>query len=302
VIAIDLGSNTLRAVEIDCTTHEMLKSYECAVKTADALHATGIISDAACTRVIEGLLEMRAVWDLSAHEVRAVTTAAMRKARNASEVLAVIEARTGVRFEIIDAQKEAYYTRVAVQRRLQLLGYDRPYVLIDIGGGSTELIYSDAHTFKTQSYEVGIVTFSQNYKEKFALKAAIHTHLAPVKAFLQTLPQRASLMVCTAGTPTTLAAFKQGLTMQNYDPQKINGTHLNVEEVRALQTRLMALSEDERIAYVGVGRAELIDTGIEILEALFALLGFSEALVIDDSLREGLAIDACTQNKEQQWQ
>jgi exopolyphosphatase/guanosine-5'-triphosphate,3'-diphosphate pyrophosphatase len=101
------------------------------------------------------------------------------------------------------------------------------------------------------------------------------------------------LFVPTAGTPTTVAAMKLGMTYATYDPLRVNGTPLAKGELRTQLKRLLSLDERARQVLVGVGREDLIAAGILIFERLYGILGFDEAVVIDDGLREGVAIAAC---------
>ncbi|NPA29519.1 MAG: phosphatase, partial [Epsilonproteobacteria bacterium] len=97
------------------------------------------------------------------------------------------------------------------------------------------------------------------------------------------------------GTPTTVAALKLGMDYASYDPQKINGTRVSLQDLSAQKRRLLAADENERKRLVGVGREDLIETGIEIFEALMRAFGVEEAVVIDDGLREGAALVGCRQ-------
>ncbi len=296
MIAIDLGSNTIRAIEIDCKDKKFGQSYDVMVKTADGLIHTQNISDGAVERIIAALLEMQKIWDFNAHRVKATTTAAMRMARNQTEVIEKIFQACGVRFEVIDADKEAYYTNLAVVERMKALGYrDEPFLLLDVGGGSTEVIYSDAHQQISKSLDVGIVTMSQEFSSREALRDAMYERFDTLKKFCQNLPQNPIHLVATAGTPTTMAALKQGMNVKSYDPQKINGTRLSLDDLEQGLNRLLAMDEATREEYVGVGRDSLIVAGVEILKVLYDLLGFDSSIVVDDGLREGLALDICKQ-------
>jgi len=146
VIAIDLGSNTLRILEYDCQADKPVAEFEKIVKTADGLKEHGFINDAAIVRVIAAIKEAKSMIDFSVHTIKAVTTEALRQASNKEQVLRKIEQETGIVFEIISGEKEAEYTLLAVKNRLNKLQYaSRSFVLVDIGGGSTELIFHYPH-------------------------------------------------------------------------------------------------------------------------------------------------------------
>ena len=294
MIAIDLGSNTLRAIEIDCDTLAFGRSFERMVKTADGLKSSGKISDAAIERVIEALQAMKKELDFDTQQVVAKTTAAMRMATNTQEALEQIYNACGVEFEVIDAKQEAFYTQIAVSKRLETLSLPTQYVLLDVGGGSTELIICDEIS-KSKSIDVGIVTMSQSYTDQESLIKNLYHELEPFKDFLRTHEYKPKMLVSTAGTPTTMASMKQGLTVQTYDPHKINGTTLNRDELDFQLTRLMAMDETQRALHVGVGRDSLIVTGVEILRVLMDLLDYKQMVVVDDGMREGIAFHSCSE-------
>lgn len=293
MIAIDLGSNTFRCVVIDCQSKAIIAEFERMVKSAEGLAQSGQISDAATARVIAAIKEAQSVLDFT-QPVKAVTTAAMRIAKNSDAVLKSIEVATGVRFEIIDAQKEAYYTQLAVSNRLQLLQiFFEAFLLIDVGGGSTELIYSNGKDFHAMSIDVGIVTMSEKYPKKLDLIEALFSALQPMQAFVEKLKKKPDFLVSTAGTPTTIAALKQGMTVNSYEPERINGTSLSLEDLNQGLNKLLSMDEEARAKHVGVGRDTLIIAGVEIIKVIYSILGFNQSIVIDDGLREGLALDAC---------
>ena len=299
-VGIDLGSNTLRATAYDCASGDFTATYGTIVKTADGLAQTGRISDGAARRVITGLNAMQGVIDFSDASVRAVTTEAMRRADNATEVLAQIAEETGVTFEVIDGEKEARLTLKAVRHRLKQLmpdADDESLVLVDIGGGSTELIfaYPDG-TIISQSFPLGIVTLSQSHPDLEAVAEALPEVMLPLERFVAEVyvdGGRPDRFVATAGTPTSVAAMQLGMVYDTYDPRRINGTGLSIHAPRYYLDKLLAMSMSQRERTVGVGRADLVTAGILIFDRLYRILGFEACTVIDDGLREGVALSLC---------
>ncbi len=290
MIACDLGSNTLRIVEIDCESGKRLREFERIVKTADGLHKTGEISDEAVERIITAIKEAAVIFDLS--KAHAVTTAAVRMAKNAEAVLAKIKAKTGLCFMVLDAKEEARLTSLAVTWRLKKLGITDSFILMDLGGGSTEISSVDA----SASFNIGIVTMAQKYANAKKIEEALKKELSPILSFIRGIKQ-ADIFVATAGTPTTIAAFKQGLDYAHYDAQKVNGTTLSISDLEEALSRLLKMQPKEREHWVGVGRDDLIVAGVLIVKAIMIEAGFSEMLVIDDGLREGVALEKCAKKK-----
>lgn len=299
-IGVDLGSNTLRAAAYNCTTGQFEATYGTIVKTADGLAKTGRISDGAVARVIAGLREMQAAIDFSRASVRAVTTEAMRRASNAGEVLTWIAEETGVTFEVIDGEEEARLTLSAVRHRLKQItpgATDESLVLVDIGGGSTELIfaYPDG-TIVSQSFPLGIVTLSQSYADLEAIAEALPEVMFPIEQFVAEVyveGGRPDRFVATAGTPTSVASMQLGMEYDTYDPARINGTELSIHAPRYYLDKLLAMPMPQRERTVGIGRADLVTAGILIFDRLYRILGFEACTVIDDGLREGVALSLC---------
>lgn len=290
MIGCDLGSNTFRVVEIDCESKQRLREFERIVKTAENIAHTGVISDAAVDRVCDAILEAKQTFDLS--NAKAVATAAMRKASNKAEVLQTIVNRTGLLFEIIDASQEAAYAKKAAHYALGNLKLETDdFVMMDLGGGSTELVFQDSDI----SFDVGIVTIVDKYSLE-QIYEGIETELKPIQTFIERYQQSKPMpkrFVATAGTPTTIAAFLQGMDYDTYDYQKINGTILTIAKIDQALERLLALDPQERVRWVGVGRDDLIIAGTLLFKEIMASLGFDEAIVIDDGLREGVALSGC---------
>jgi len=294
--AMDLGEKSLRMIRWDCGSNRFTHEYDKIVKTAELLHSEGIISPASVERILQGFKEASQTFDFKNEPCIAVTTEAMRRASNADEVLEKIEKETGVRFEIIGAHKEADLTLLGVERRLEALGFRGSFVLVDIGGGSTENILKKGNLRESRRFPVGIVTKASKYPSRTELNDNLIDELVEIKAYVQEYYQREGkpdFFVATAGTPTTIAAFKQGMTYDSYEADRVNGSTLNnFDCINALQD-LLALSFDERARYVGVGREALIISGVMIYASFFRLLDYETSVIIDDGLREGLAISAC---------
>ena len=297
MIAIDLGSNTLRCIVYDCVTKEFANQFEAIVKTADGLHVSKKINENAVQRVIDALLKADKKLDFFSHKVCAYTTEAMRQAGNAQDVLEQIYQKTGVLFEIISGDKEAAYTTLAVKNRLDHLGhFADSFTLVDIGGGSTEVIFYDNGKIISKSFHIGIVTLTQSCTKIEQIKERLDELLLPVEEYINTHYinyTKPPVYVQTAGTPTTIAAYLQGMNYQTYESAKINGYTLDVEKIQSVLEELLAMDEKTRSFYVGVGREDLIISGILIVQKMYEILGYTQSVVIDDGLREGIALDFC---------
>jgi len=235
VIAIDLGSNTLRVLQIDCKSGRHIAEYEKIVKTADGLVEHGCINDDAIARIISAIKEAQEKIDFFSDTVKAVTTEAMRRAKNSDEVLLQIKEETGVELGIISGDEEARLTLLAVKYRLSKLQYaSDSFVLVDIGGGSTELIFHYGNETIFKSFPVGIVTIAQSYETLDNIQKALPKEMLEMQMFcaeVYAIKGNVNSFVATAGTPTTVASMKLGQTYATYDAKKINGTSLDMAEL-----------------------------------------------------------------------
>jgi len=295
MVAIDLGSNTIRMIEYDCDKKEVLNSFEKIVKTADKLVDSGVISDETIDRIVKAIEEAKEKLNFT--DVVAVTTEALRQAKNKDEVLKIVKEKTGVEFKIISADEEAYYTTIATEEVIAKRYRYKNMFLVDIGGGSTELILKNKKELISESFQIGIVTISQKYKSIEALEYGIKKDVKPFKDFINFI--KASYMpdifVASSGTPTTIAALKIGLDYETYDPQKVNGVVLEIKDLDFWLNELLKMERSKREKLVGVGRGDLIVSGIMIFKEIFLMSGFKRCIVSDNGVREGVAIDYCKQ-------
>lgn len=297
MIAIDLGSNTLRALRYDCSTAQKEAVFEKIVTTADKTHKSKTISHAAIERIIEAIKEAKDKLSFDGKDAVGVATAAFRLAKNAQEALETIRKETGVEFRIIDGEIEAKLTTLAVEEALKKCGMDgKSFMLVDIGGGSTEIILQKEGAFVAQSFDIGIVTMAQKYRTPQLLALAVHGETQEMREFVRDCMYgfaRPELFCATAGTPTTLAALKLGMTHETYDAQRINGQTITKDEVTKLAHKLSRQTPDARAKLVGTGREEFVAAGAAIFTELFSFGGFDSCMVFDDGLREGVAIATC---------
>ena len=293
MVAIDLGSNTIRFVEYDCNKKQIINSYEEIVRTADNLIKTKKISLEAIERIINAIKNAKEV--LNFDEVKAISTEALRQAENKEEVIKKIKEATNIEFEIIDASLEAYYTSLAASKCINK--EFKKMFLVDIGGGSTELIvYNNRNKeILSESFKIGIVTISQKYKSIEALEYGIRKDTKEFKDFIDLIKitYKPDIFVASSGTPTTIAALKIGLNYSTYDPQKVNNTELTIDDLDYWMDRLLKMDMKEREKLVGIGRGDLIVSGIMIFKEIFRLSGFDKCIVCDMGVREGVAFDYC---------
>jgi exopolyphosphatase/guanosine-5'-triphosphate,3'-diphosphate pyrophosphatase len=292
ITSIDLGSNSFRVLIYDCKNHKGIGDFETSVGTADKLEETGKISSEAVNRIINAINTSIKKLHYTPHKAIARTTAAMRKASNSQEVLDQIKEQTNIDFKIIEPVEEARLTLLAVVyalKRHQL--NDKNFILVDIGGGSTELIIKDRYKIYKKSFDVGIVTLSQTKNNievlsqyKIKMKEFIDSYNLNLDEFD---------FISTAGTPTTIAALKLGMNYSTYDKHQINGTKVTLDDLENCLNIFKNNTPQYLENLVGTGRQDYIVTGVNIYQTIFDILEKNSSVVFDDGLREGIAINSC---------
>ncbi|HZJ69910.1 MAG TPA: Ppx/GppA family phosphatase, partial [Planctomycetota bacterium] len=205
-----------------------------------------------------------------------------------------VRAATGHSIDVLSGAEEARLALLGVSSGLPELG-DR-FVLLDIGGGSTEFILAEAGRPRmTVSLRLGVVALAERYVDAGPVAPArFEAMRREVAARLDTeLPAEMAAgasptLVGTAGTVTSVAALDLDLTA--YDPDRVQGHVLHRSAVKRQLARLAALSLAERAALPGLepGRADILIPGIAICLAAMARLGFDSLVVSDRGLREGV--------------
>ena len=297
IVTIDLGSNSFRVLKYDCKNHKIISEYNEVVGMADGLVDTGIISKEAMLRVVNAISHSVEVVNYKPADAICVTTAAMRKASNNQEVLKYFKETSGVDFSIIDGNEEARLTLLAVKYALKREKINsEKFVLLDIGGGSTEIIVNTNEKYEAHSFDFGIVTMTQKYLAHHDLHNDLDNKKIEIKNFLDSLKiddLKDYSFVATAGTPTTIAAIKLGQDFFSYDRNVVNGAIVNLKDLDDCLEIFKKSSNEDIAKLVGRGRVEFIEVGIFIYKMIFEVLGKNESIVLDDGLREGVAINYC---------
>ncbi|HLL53674.1 MAG TPA: Ppx/GppA phosphatase family protein [Myxococcaceae bacterium] len=228
-----------------------------------------------------------------AQEIAVSATSAARDASNGREFLDGARTRAGVTVEIISGELEAQLSSASAYQDFARKAPERPLVVLDIGGGSTEFIYGqrDGQVAFRHSFDVGSVRLTERFVTGHPLPSAdrerIRQHLRETFAALPPPPERSQL-VGVAGTVTTLYSVLHRI--DPYDSARVHGAVLPRSELSALVSRLCDLPLEERRQLPGLQpkRADVICAGGLILEASMERLGARECVVSDRGLRWGL--------------
>ena len=304
--AIDLGTNTVRALvaEPDLATGLAVRwADQIVTRLGEGLAGRGTLAPAPVERTLAAVRHYRdRARALGADQVLLVATAAVREARDGREFLARLRAEPGVAARVVSGEEEARLTLLGATWGLG--GMERPlrgtFALLDVGGGSTELLVADgARVLIAVSLRLGVVQLAEQF---FVGDPIVPAELAACRAYVDArlrdelwprMPATRPLtLVATAGTPTTLAALDLGLGA--YEPARVQGHRLSAGAIERLTARLatLPLAERARTPPLEPGRADVIVPGAVVLAAALAGLGLPAALVSDAGLREGILLDA----------
>jgi exopolyphosphatase/guanosine-5'-triphosphate,3'-diphosphate pyrophosphatase len=303
--ALDLGTNNCRLLVARprADGFQVVDSFSRIVRLGEGVADSGWLSERAIARTIAALRVCARIIDR--HDVgrmRCVATEACRRARNGVEFLARVKRVTGLDFEILPHEEEA---RLALLGCLPLIDPDAEHVLlVDIGGGSTELLWLDrsqsggaAVLRCTASVPVGVVALAEAFPAEpdaaafEAMVRRVQSLLVPIEVshgIRLRLEGARSQMLGTSGTVTTLAALSLGLA--RYDRRQIDGQLLEPDAIAAVSARLRGMTNAQRAAHpcIGPGRADLVVAGCAILEAVLRSWPTDQLRVADRGLREGI--------------
>lgn len=296
VAAVDVGSNSVRLLVAERAAPLRTVEREMRItRLGQGVDATGRLNDAALARTLDTLSVYAARWrELGAGRVRITATSAVRDAADRERFFLGVRDRTGVDAEVLSGEQEgaAAFLGATGQLGAELA----PFLVLDIGGGSTEFILGTRAPEAMTSRQLGCVRLTERTlagdppspAEVALARAVVDAELDAVESAVR--PRRAATLVGVAGTVTTIAALHLGL--RAYLPDRIHGTRVPAAAVSALTTRLLAMTAAERAALgpMAPGREDVIHGGALILERVVGRFGFAEVLVSEADILDGLAL------------
>ncbi len=306
IAAIDIGTNSVHMVIVRIVTSlpafTIIAREKETVRLGDRDPQTGNLTSEAITRAIGALKRCQEVAkSLNAHQILAVATSAVREAPNGHEFVRSIETELGLAVNIISGQEEARRIYLGVLSGVEF--NNTPHLIIDIGGGSTELILGDSDEPRTlSSTKIGAVRLTAEFVPKNPVS---DRELIYLQAFVRGQLERATdeikanlrsgetpKLVGTSGTIETLAAILN-TDKSGQIPDRIHGFEIRLPELRNLIHRLRRMTVAERTTIEGMSerRAEIIIAGAVILQEAMAMLGMQSLSVCERSLREGVIVD-----------
>ena len=301
VAAIDCGTNSTRLLigdgVITAERHMQI------TRLGEGVDATGILSEEAISRVGKTLREYREIIDsYEVKKVRMTATSAARDASNANDFFDLAEEIIGVRPELLSGIEEGTLSFRGATKGLNL--GDGPFLVVDIGGGSTEFILGDQEVQGVISCDIGCVRLTEQWfehdpplpEELTSCLSIVEGHLDDVK---REIPQAMNAMtfVGLAGTVSCTAAVEQGL--HEYDREKIHHFTLTKEAVEDVFRTLATETAAQRLDNPGMEeeRSEVIVGGLCVLVKIMRTFGFKECLVSEADILDGLVESIISQGQ-----
>lgn len=258
--AIDLGTNSARLLigRIEQNQLVPIKSQLITTRLGEKMWERPYLTEGAMQRTIAVLTEFN--WELKrwgVEKIRAVATSAVRDSENKQDFIRLVRDRVGLEVEVISGAEEA---KLGYQGVVWGAGGDEPIAVLDIGGGSTEFIFSRQNRIYAESYNLGAVRLTGSPMTSQEIRATVE----PVARQIRDLPSN-TLLIGVGGTITTAVAIREKLEV--YERERVHGQKISLKEIESIYGRLAALSLEARYEVPGLSpqRADIIGAGLEIL-------------------------------------
>ncbi|MFN5952001.1 MAG: HD domain-containing protein [Dolichospermum sp.] len=306
IAAIDIGTNSLHMVivkiEAALPSFTMIAREKETVRLGDRNLITGELKPEIMNKAIACLGRFKTLaYSLGVTSIVAVATSAVRESPNGKEFLHQIETQVGLNVDLISGPEEARRIYLGVLSGMEF--NNQPHIIIDIGGGSTELILGDSEEPRSlTSTKIGAVRLTGELVKSDPIT---ETEFKYLQAYARGMLERSveevqgklkigdsPQLIGTSGTIETIATIhareKLGLV-----PSTLNGYQFSLQDLRTWVTRLRRMTNIERAAIPGIPekRSEVILAGAVILQEAMTLLGLESLTVCERSLREGVIVD-----------
>ena len=301
VAAIDCGTNSIRLLIAESNGSGGLKDlgrWLEIVRLGQGVDASGEFHSDALQRTFtaaESYAELIKEADVPAEKVHFVATSATRDVKNRETFFAGIRERLGVLPDVISGETEARLSFLGVLSRVKPQG--EPVLVMDIGGGSTELITGSANgdMHNAISLDIGSVRITERFLKQ---NPAADDDLERATAYIDDLLAGSVVdfssigtWIGVAGTATTLAGVY--LELERYDPERVHGSRIPVPAIDELLHRLAGMTVDEIRALPSMhpGRADVITGGALVESRIGARLSVSDLIVSESDILDGIALE-----------
>ncbi|HEX3002793.1 MAG TPA: Ppx/GppA phosphatase family protein [Angustibacter sp.] len=304
VAAFDCGTNSLRLLVADVdpsrgTLTDVERAME-VVRLGEGVDQTGRLAPQALQRTFAVADRYAArCRELGVERMRFVATSASRDAENRQEFVDGVRDRLGIEPEVIAGSEEAALSFAGATFELLADDVTGPFVVVDIGGGSTEVVRGEREVDAALSVDVGCVRLTERHLHGDPPTAAqVDAARVDIDAALDRVADSVALqgvqtLVGLAGSVTTVAA--EALHLPGYDAARIHRARLDVDDVRAACDRLLAMSRAERAAlpFMHPGRVDVIGAGAlvwrRVIDRVQKESGITDVLVSERDILDGIA-------------
>jgi exopolyphosphatase/guanosine-5'-triphosphate,3'-diphosphate pyrophosphatase len=296
VAAIDCGTNSIRLLVADLEgdgQHDVHREMRI-VRLGQGVDRTGLLAPEALERTRVAVADYAALCtQLGVERTRFVATSATRDARNRDVFVSMVREALGVEPEVVSGDEEAALSFLGATAGLDAAA---PYLVIDIGGGSTELVLGTDHVDAACSVDIGCVRLTERHLTSDPpTTAQVAAARADVDAALSLAAQavpvaKAATAIGLAGSVTTVAALALGLPA--YQAERIHHSRISAQQVREVTEMLLGMTHDERAALpvMHPGRVDVIGGGALVLLAAVERFGLDEVLVSETDILDGIAL------------
>lgn len=296
--AVDCGTNSVRLlvadVDADGAGKRDVRREMRIVRLGQDVDRTGELAPEALERTRAALQEYAGLCaELAVERVRMVATSATRDARNRDEFLALVQDTLGVLPEVVSGAQEAALSFAGATRELP--AREGPFLVVDIGGGSTEFVLGTGTVQAAHSVDIGCVRLTERHlRDDPPTSAQLAAARADIQAALDAVAvevplAQAGQVIGLAGSVTTVAALALGLT--GYDSERVHGSTLSGADARRLAGELLAMTRVQRAALpvMHPGRVDVIGAGALILAVVVERLDLSALRVSEHDILDGIA-------------
>ena len=300
VAAIDCGTNSIRLLIADLTDsglRDVTRRMEI-VRLGQGVDRNGRFADDALQRTFAALDGYAAaVREAKAERVRMVATSATRDAANRDVFVEGVHERLGVEPDVVSGDEEAQLSFTGATAELTTSPWPAPYLVCDIGGGSTEFVLGGPKGVEAaRSVDIGCVRMTERHlHDDPPTTAQVRAATADIDAAIAVADadvgvRAARTLVGLAGSVTTVAALALGL--EAYDPERIHHSRISAHDVHAVAESLLGATHQQRAALpvMHPGRVDVIGAGALVLDRIMTYGGFAAVVVSEHDILDGIAL------------
>ena len=296
VAAIDCGTNSIRLLIADISNgifHEVLRTMEI-VRLGQGVDQNKAFYPDAIARTLTAVTLFRdQIASKGVEKIRFCATSATRDATNRNLFIDGVRDILGVEVEVIPGEEEAALSFMGATKELDQS--NGPFLVVDIGGGSTEFVYGDKKVISAKSVNIGCVRMSERHLNTQPptmaqiSEAIVDIDIAITQAASVVPITTAKTLVAVAGTATTVAAA--ALNLPEYDRHIIHLSNISAPAVHKVAGSFQAMSRDEisSLGYMHPGRVDVITAGALVLSRIMAATGASEFVASESDILDGMA-------------